>query len=96
MAMLEQLGAYRDEGNDLLQRLSIHRVLVPYEQEFGTWRKKVQDYLDQRSHGYAVRFRSKNIDHQCSKGASTTTRPLVNMLYTCIMRLDEFIREMSR
>jgi len=96
IAILKQLGDFRDEGNDLLQRLSIYRVLVPYEQEFETWRTKVQDYLEQTSQGYATRFRSKNVEYQCPLTASTRTRPLINMFYTCVMRLEEFIREISR
>lgn len=95
LQLIKTLGIFRDEGNDLLQRLSIHRVLVPYEQDFERWRKKVQDYLEQTSQGYAVRFRSKNIEYQCPLKASQRTRPLIDMAYTCVMRLEEFIRELS-
>jgi hypothetical protein len=106
---LDQLAAFRDEGNEIFKQLLRHRVLEPYRQQFDEWKGRVQDYLDKNSQvshgrfrgetirGYALRFRSEFVDDPYPKGgASVRTRALVDELNTRIKRLDEYIRELTK
>lgn len=94
--LIDQLIALRDKGHEILRRLSARRTLTPYTKQFEEWKGDVQVYLDTASPGFAKRFSSPLTEYSYPRSTSTRTRNLADELYTRLMRLEGFIRELTK
>ncbi|MDT4968239.1 MAG: hypothetical protein QOJ64_2976 [Acidobacteriota bacterium] len=94
--ILERLAELQHEGANILRKLENHHVLVPYQAEAERWAEKVEIFLmGNGKKTYALRFNNSLSTHQYPSPATGTTRGLFDWLYTRLMRLDEFVRELG-
>jgi len=88
-----RLRSYRDEGSEIMLALVANMRLDPIDKRYVDWNKKVQDFLDLSSPGFAARFRSEGAGYPYIGKTSSNTRQLVDIVHTRVARLQQFINE---
>jgi hypothetical protein len=95
--IITQLGEFLNEGGRILRGLEEHRVREPYTTKADEWEQKVVAFFNEnRMKSYALRFGNKAVMHKYKGTVTPNTEILFDFLHTRIIRLDEFIKELSK
>jgi hypothetical protein len=95
--VLLKLSEFSSEGGRILNAVANSHVTKPYKDQSDVWIEEVVKYLEAKDlKSYAIRFNSEAVTYRFQGVHTANTKPLLDFITTRLMRLEDFIRELSK